>query len=355
MTKTAILLVNLGSPDEPTPPAVRRYLAEFLWDPRVVELPRLPWWLILHGIILNTRPAKSAAKYAQIWTPEGSPLKVHTEKQAKLLRGLIGVRGLRDVEVAWAMRYGQPSVGATLDGLAAAGCRRVLVVPMYPQFANSTTSSVMDAVAAWQRGNGAGKGMDIRSVRSYPGDPGYIGALAASVRRHWEQQNRAVASDRFLIMSFHGIPKRSVERGDPYQRECEETARQLAAALGLKDGQWRHTFQSRFGRAEWLQPYTQQTLEQLAAAGAANVDVICPGFPSDCLETLEEIAMENKEAFLGAGGKTFHYIPCLNENPDWIEALADLSLRHLGDWLPEGMNTGRVNPYRLAEEVKRTI
>ncbi len=335
-TKTAVLLVNLGSPDEPTPQAVRRYLAEFLWDPRVVEIPRLPWWLILHGIILNTRPAKSAAKYAQIWTAEGSPLKVHTEKQAKLLRGLLGMRGFigsRDIEVAWAMRYAQPSIGATLDRLATAGYKRVLVVPMYPQFANSTTTSVMDAVTAWQKK--AGTAMDIRSVRSYPADAGYIGALAASVRKHWEKQDRAVAGDRLLLMSFHGIPKRSVERGDPYQRECEETAHQLAAALGLKESQWRHTFQSRFGRAEWLQPYTQQTLEQLGAAGTANVDVICPGFVADCLETLEEIAMENKAAFIDAGGKAFHYIPCLNENADWIEALADLALRQLGDWLPE--------------------
>ena len=352
MSDTAVLLVNLGSPDEPTPAAVRRYLAEFLWDPRVVELPRLPWWLILHGIILNTRPAKSAAKYAQIWTAEGSPLKVHTERQAKLLRGTLGVRGLRDMEVAWAMRYGQPSIATALDRLAAQGCKRVLIVPMYPQYANSTTTSVMDAVAAWQRRAG---GMEIRSVRSFPGDPGYIGALAASVRKHWETQSRAVAGDRFLLMSFHGIPKRSVERGDPYQRECEETAHQLAAALGLKDGQWRHTYQSRFGRAEWLQPYTQQTLEQLAAAGTASVDVICPGFPADCLETLEEIAMENKAAFLGAGGRQFHYIPCLNENPDWIEALADLTLRHLGDWLPAGANTGRVNPYRSAENIARVV
>ncbi|SMB24859.1 Ferrochelatase [Sterolibacterium denitrificans] len=335
--KTAILLVNLGSPDEPTPAAVRRYLAEFLWDPRVVELPRLPWWLILHGIILNTRPAKSAEKYAQIWTPEGSPLKVHTEKQAKLLRGLLGMRGQREIIIAWAMRYGQPALDGVLDHLAAQGCQRILVVPLYPQYANSTTASVMDAVAAWQRRN---DGVDVRSVcnirnvRSFATDPGYIAALAASVRKHWQTQNRALAEDRLLLMSFHGIPKRSVERGDPYQRECEATAHQLATALNLKEDQWLHTFQSRFGRAEWLQPYTQQTLEKLAADGVRRVDVICPGFVADCLETLEEIALENKAAFLAAGGREFHYIPCLNENPDWIEALADLSLQQLGDWLP---------------------
>jgi ferrochelatase len=332
--KTAILLVNLGSPDAPTPAAVRRYLAEFLWDPRVVELPRLPWWLILHGIILNTRPAQSAAKYAQVWTAEGSPLKVHTEKQAKLLRGLLGQRGIsKDVVIDWAMRYGQPALDDVLDRLAAQGCRRILVVPMYPQFAHSTTSSVLDAIGKWQQQQPARQTVELRTLDSFASDPGYIAALANTVRKHWQTQNRALAEDRLLLMSFHGIPKRSVERGDPYQRECETTARQLAAALNLKEGQWLHTYQSRFGRAEWLQPYTQQTLEKLAADGVRCVDVICPGFVADCLETLEEIAIENKTAFLAAGGKAFHYIPCLNENPDWIAALADLCQPPLGDWL----------------------
>lgn len=326
--KTAVLLVNLGTPDAPTPAALRRYLGEFLWDPRVVEIPRLLWWLILHGIILTTRPAKSAAKYAQIWTSEGSPLKVHTEKQAKLLRGLLGVRGQRDIIVEWAMRYAQPAVGEKLDRLVEQGCTRILIVPMYPQYANSTTASVMDAVAAWQKGRRDLP--EIRAVRSFPAQPGYIAALAASVRQHWERVGRPDAATR-LVMSFHGIPKRTVERGDPYQRECEETAHQLADALGLKEGQWLHTFQSRFGRAEWLQPYTQSTLEQLGASGTRRVDVICPGFVADCLETLEEIAIENKAAFLGAGGKEFNYIPCLNERDDWIAALADLTLEHLGD------------------------
>lgn len=332
--KTAILLVNLGSPDAPTPAAVRRYLAEFLWDPRVVELPRLPWWLILHGIILHTRPAQSAAKYAQVWTAEGSPLKVHTEKQAKLLRGLLGQRGIsKDVVIDWAMRYGQPALDDVLDRLAAQGCRRILVVPMYPQFAHSTTSSVLDAIGKWQQQQPARQTVELRTLDSFASDSGYIAALANTVRKHWQTQNRALAEDRLLLMSFHGIPKRSVERGDPYQRECEATARQLAAALNLKEGQWLHTYQSRFGRAEWLQPYTQQTLEKLAADGVRCVDVICPGFVADCLETLEEIAIENKTAFLAAGGKTFHYIPCLNENPDWIAALADLCQQSLGNWL----------------------
>lgn len=336
--KTAILLVNLGSPDAPTPAALRRYLAEFLWDPRVVELPRLPWWLILHGIVLNTRPAQSAAKYAQVWTAEGSPLKVHTEKQAKLLRGLLGQRGIsKDMVIDWAMRYGQPALNDALDRLAAQGCQRILVVPMYPQFAHSTTSSVLDAVSRWQQAQPAtskhNQPIEIRTVHSFASDPGYIAALASSVQQHWRAHNRTRAEDRLLLMSFHGIPKRSVTRGDPYQRECEATARQLAAALDLREGQWLHTFQSRFGRAEWLQPYTQQTLEKLAAGGQRCVDVICPGFVADCLETLEEIAIENKTAFLANGGQEFHYIPSLNENPDWIAALANLCQQQLGDWL----------------------
>ena len=321
--KTALLLVNLGSPDAPTPAALRRYLAEFLWDRRVVELPRLPWWLILHGIILTTRPARSAAKYAKIWTTDGSPLKVHTEKQAKLLRGLLGLRGQRDIEVSWAMRYGAPAIATRLDEFARQGITQVRVIPLYPQYAGSTTASVMDAIADWQARHNTR--MEIHTQHSHPEHPAYIAALAASVRKHWQTQNRALADDRLLVMSFHGIPKRSVERGDPYAQECEKTAQQLARTLGLNENQWQLTYQSRFGRAEWLQPYTQPTLEQHARQGRSIVDVICPGFVADCLETLEEIALENRHAFLNAGGKEFHYIPCLNENPGWIEALADLA------------------------------
>ncbi len=330
--RTAILLVNLGSPDEPEPSALRRYLAEFLWDPRVVDLPRLPWWLILHGVILRTRPAKSAEKYARIWTDEGSPLKVHTEKQAKLLRGFLGARGRPEIDVSWAMRYGRPSIGGALDQLVAQGFERVLVLPLYPQYAHSTTASVMDAVAAWVAGSKSP--MAVGVLPSFPEDEGYIGALAASVRKHWQTQGRAVDDDRFLLMSFHGIPRKVAQRGDPYPQECERTARRLAEVLGLRENQWRLTYQSRFGRAEWLQPYTQQTLETLGAGGKKIVDVICPGFVSDCLETLEEIAMENKAAFLKAGGQEFHFIPCLNENPDWIESLEKLVLKQLSTASP---------------------
>lgn len=317
---TAILLLNLGTPDAPTAPAVKRYLAEFLGDPRVVELPRLLWLPILHGIILRTRPAKSAAKYATIWTPEGSPLKVHTERQAKLLRGLLGERGRKDLLIDWAMRYGNPSIPSVLDRLAAAGASEILVLPLYPQYAGSTTASTEDAVAAWVKRQA--KAPAIRWVRDYPTDPGYIGALAASVREHWQAHGRGEK----LIMSFHGIPQRSVDQGDPYASQCHATAQALAAALDLPSGQWLATFQSRFGAAKWLQPYTQPTLEELARGGLKRVDVLCPGFPADCLETLEEIAMECRDAFLHAGGSEFHYIPCLNERPDWIAALANLCL-----------------------------
>jgi ferrochelatase len=327
MTRSAILLVNLGTPDAPTAPAVKRYLAEFLGDPRVVELPRLLWLPILHGIILRTRPAKSAAKYATIWTPEGSPLKVHTERQAKLLKGLLGERGHRipgDLLIDWAMRYGNPSIPSVLDRLAAEGVTEILVLPLYPQFAGSTTASTQDAVNAWlQRQK---QPPAVRWVQDYPADPGYIGALAASIREHWLAHGRSEK----LVMSFHGIPQRSVDRGDPYADQCHATAQALAAALGLSPDQWLATFQSRFGAAKWLQPYTQPTLEELARGGLKRVDVLCPGFPADCLETLEEISMECREAFLHAGGETFHYLPCLNERPDWIAALADLGLARLG-------------------------
>ena len=320
---SAILLVNLGTPEAPTAPALRRYLAEFLGDPRVVELPRLLWLPILYGIILNTRPAKSAEKYAKIWTTEGSPLKVHTERQAKLVKGLLGHRGINDIAVAWAMRYGQPSVATALDQLTQAGAKRVVVVPLYPQYAGSTTTSTKDAVQAWQRRNP--DATEIIEIDDYHEHTGYIGALAQSVRDHWMKQGKP---DK-LVMSFHGIPKRSVDRGDPYAGHCRRTAELLAAELGLTADAWQLTFQSRFGAAEWLQPYTQPTLEQMGRDAVKCVDVICPGFPCDCLETLEEIAMECRDAFLASGGREFRYISCLNERPDWIAALTDIALTNL--------------------------
>ena len=332
--RTGILYVNLGTPDAPTAPALRRYLKEFLSDPRVVEIPKPIWWLILNGIILNTRPAKSAAKYATVWEAEGSPLAVHTERQAKLLRGALGAVGHPEIEVAWAMRYGNPSIASKLDALKAAGCTRILILPAYPQYAAATTASVGDMVATWaQRTRNV---PELRFVRNYHDHPGYIAALASSVREHWMHHGRLESGDQ-LVMSFHGLPRFSLDKGDPYFCECQKTGRLLAEALELDKDQYRITFQSRFGRAEWLQPYTQPTLEALAGSGTRRVDVICPGFVGDCLETLEEIGLECKEAFLthgkNDGGKVFHYIPCVNERADWIAALTKIATTHLGHWL----------------------
>lgn len=321
--KTAILLINLGTPDAPTPPALRKYLKQFLWDPRVVELPRPLWWLVLNLIVLNTRPRQSADKYAKVWMPEGSPLKVHTERQAKLLRGYLGQSGQGDILIEWAMRYGEPSVGSALDRLKSAGCARILIVPLYPQYSVSTTASALDAVGEWVRRNPAAA--EIASIDNFHQDTGYLSALAASIRAHWMDYGRP---DK-LVMSFHGLPKVSIVRGDPYYGQCLESGRLLAAELGLAEKDYAITFQSRFGPAEWLQPYTQATLESLGRQGVARVDVVCPGFVSDCLETLEEIAMECRAAFLAAGGKEFRYIPCLNGRHEWIEALAALIRQRL--------------------------
>ncbi|HEV6965910.1 ferrochelatase [Roseateles sp.] len=324
-TDVAVLLCNLGTPDAPTAPALRRYLAQFLSDPRVVEIPRLVWALILHGIILRVRPAKSAAKYATVWTPEGSPLKVWTERQAKLLQGLLGERGLH-VRVACAMRYGQPAIAATLDALKREGVRRVLVLPAYPQYSGATTASVVDDVARWALKTRHLP--ELRFVNRYHDDAGYIAALAQTVREHWQREGRGEK----LVMSFHGMPERTLHLGDPYHCECLKTGRLLAEALGLKEGEWMVSFQSRFGRAKWLQPYTEPSLVALARGGAKSVDVICPGFAADCLETLEEIAQEARDAFLAAGGQRFAYIPCLNDHPAGIRALAALAERHLQGW-----------------------
>lgn len=323
--RTAVLFCNLGTPDSPTTADVRRYLGEFLSDPRVVEIPRLLWWLILHGIILRFRPAKSAAKYASIWTPEGSPLKIWTEKQAKLLQGWLGQRG-HPVQVRYAMRYGQTSIPSQLDALKAGGATRVLILPAYPQYSATTTASLFDAVYAW-----AGKVRNIpelRFVNRYHDDQRYISALAMSIQRYWKSNGRP---DQ-LVMSFHGVPERTLQLGDPYHCECFKTARLLAEQLGLTKEQFKVTFQSRLGRAKWLQPYTEPTLIALGKAGVNRVDVVCPGFTSDCLETLEEIAIEGKAAYLTAGGREFHYIPCLNDDPVWITALCELTLQHLAGW-----------------------
>jgi len=322
---TGVLYCNLGTPDAPTAPAVRRYLAQFLSDPRVVEIPKLLWWLILHGIILRVRPAKSAAKYVTVWMPEGSPLKVWTQKQARLLAGYLGERGHR-VQVAFAMRYGTPAIGRELDALKAAGATRILVLPMYPQYCAATTASVNDAIYQWAQRVRALP--ELRFVNRYHDDPAYIAALAKRVSDHWMSHGRP---DK-LVMSFHGMPRRTRDLGDPYHGECLETGRLLAQRLDLKDDQWLVTFQSRFGKAEWLQPYTEPTLVGLAKQGVRRVDVMCPGFTADCLETLEEIAQEARDAFLEAGGAEFNYIPCLNDQHEWIAALSAIAIRHLQGW-----------------------
>lgn len=323
--RTAVLYCNLGTPDSPSAADVRRFLAEFLGDPRVVEIPRLLWLLILHGVILRVRPAKSGAKYATIWTKEGSPLKVWTEKQAKMLQGWLTERG-HDVQVRYAMRYGQSSIGSQLDALKAAGATRILLLPAYPQYSATTTASLWDAVYQW-----TGKTRtipELRFVNHYHDDPRYIAALAARVRTHWQANGRPDV----LVMSFHGVPERTLHLGDPYHCECRKTARLLAQALDLATDQYKVTFQSRLGRAKWLEPYTEPSLIEMGKAGVKRVDVICPAFTSDCLETLEEIDQEARAAFLSSGGKEFHYIPCLNDDPAWIGALTDITEQHLQGW-----------------------
>ncbi|WP_374348901.1 ferrochelatase [Chitinimonas sp.] len=323
--RVGILLINLGTPEAPTARAVRPYLKQFLSDPRVIEIPKVLWWLILNGIILNTRPAKSAAKYASIWTRDGSPLAVHTRSQAKLLQGYLGDKG-QPVMVEWGMRYGKPSVADQLAALKAKGCDRVLVVPMYPQYAASSTGSAMDAVAD------AIKSMrnppEIRFLKHFHDAPGYIDTLARRVEAHWQKNGRG----EHLLMSFHGVPRFSLYKGDPYHCECHKSARLLAERLGLLKGQYTVTFQSRFGRAEWLKPYTSEVLHTLGKQKTARLDVICPGFVADCLETLEEIAMEGKADFLSAGGGDYRYIAALNAEADWIAALADIVTPHLAGW-----------------------
>lgn len=322
---TGVLYCNLGTPDEPTPAAVRRYLAEFLSDPRVVEIPRAAWLPLLYGVILPLRSARSAAKYATIWSPEGSPLKLWTDKQAKLLQGWLGEHGHR-VKVRYAMRYGNPSIASQLDALKAAGATRILILPAYPQYSGTTTASIVDAVTAWSAG--IRNLPELRFVNRYHDDAGYVQALARRVEAHWREHGRG----DHLVMSFHGVPERTLHLGDPYHCECQKTARLLASRLRLDKDKYTVSFQSRFGKAKWLEPYTEPSLRALASRGVASVDVLCPGFTGDCLETLEEIAMEGRQAFLTSGGKQFQYIPCLNDDAAWIAALGRLAEQHLAGW-----------------------
>ncbi len=324
--KTGVLLVNLGTPDEPTPAAVRRYLAEFLWDPRVVEMPRWLWWFALHGIILRVRPGKVARAYQSVWTDTGSPLLAITRRQSECLQAVLDTQHQAPAEVAIAMRYGNPSIASALKDLRDKGVQRLLILPMYPQYSATTTASVYDAVfdelKTWRRVP------ELRLIQTYYNDAGYIQALKASVEQYWQQHGRAER----LLMSFHGIPKRYITAGDPYHFESLETGRLLAEALGLGETDYAITFQSRFGRGEWLKPATDHTLNEWGKSGVKSVQVVCPGFSADCLETLEEIDEQNRNFFLKSGGESFAYIPALNDSGDHINVLAQLVLQHLQGW-----------------------
>ncbi len=325
-----ILITNLGTPDAPTSSALRKYLGEFLWDSRVVEIPRPVWWLILHGFVLPFRPRRSAKNYLRIWDNEGSPLLLTAQKQAAALQAYLNNQFPGPVITALGMRYGNPSIESALEKLREANVQRLLVFPLYPQYSAATTASTFDAVAAvfnkWRRIP------EMRMINQYHDDPDYIGALARSIREHWQRHGR----EGRLLMSFHGMPKRTLLAGDPYYCQCQKTGRLIAERLELADDEWFVSFQSRFGREEWLQPYTDKTLKKWAKEGVKRVDVISPGFSADCVETLEELDLENREVFMAAGGEEYFYIPALNERDDHIRALGELVLRHTQGWPGSG-------------------
>jgi protoporphyrin/coproporphyrin ferrochelatase len=332
----AVVLVNLGTPDSAQTGAVRRYLAEFLADPRVIEMPRLLWRLILHGVILRIRPRRSAHAYQQVWTERGSPLRFHTEDLVAATQAALQGKGQQRIEVHAAMRYGNPSLTSVLDGLMRRNLRRLLVLPLYPQYSGSTTGSVFDAVAdtlkTWRWVP------ELGFVSDYYDRPGYAPLLAERVRAY-RKQNGAGAH---LLFSFHGIPERYLHAGDPYYCQCLATARLTAEQLQLNATQWSVSFQSRVGRERWLSPYTDTELKRLAGAGVKSLDVICPAFAVDCLETLEEIAMQGRDIFMAAGGEQFRYIPALNAGTDHARWLAQLIMQSTAHW-PES------NPERLAD------
>jgi ferrochelatase len=321
-----VLLVNLGTPEAPTPKAVRRYLAEFLGDPRVIDAPRWLWWPILHGVILRIRPPKVAKAYASVWQEEGSPLMAIGRRQQRALRERLASQTGESIPVELAMTYGKPSMEEAGLKLRESGVDRIVVLPLYPQFSRTTTAAVFQRLA---------KALEpcphlpeLRFVRDYHDHPDYISALAASVRQHWEANG-----DRGrLLMSYHGIPKRYVDNGDPYARHCEKTSRLLAEELGLGEGEWFQSYQSRFGREEWLKPYTDETLKAWGADKIECVDVISPAFAADCLETLEEIDAENRHYFQEAGGGRYRYIPALNDRPEHVTLLTKLVEQHTAGW-----------------------
>ena len=343
--KLGILLVNLGSPDAPTPSAVRKYLAQFLADPRVVEANRFIWWLVLHGIILRFRPSRAAKAYQKVWTEEGSPLLHYTRLQTQAIQKKLEDRFRGHVIADMAMTYGKPSIKNGLEGLRKAGARRLLILPLYPQYSGTTTAAVFDQVTNVLQG---WRWLpDLRMINQYHDHPKYIEALANSIKNQWANNERG----ELLLFSFHGIPQRYVNNGDPYFCHCQKTARLVAEKLELKADEWKVVFQSRFGREPWLEPYCSVTLQELPASGIKNVDIICPGFTADCLETLEEIKMENKDLFIEAGGETFNYIPCLNESEDHMTALCEILTAHMFGW-PETMPNWDAG--KLAVEANKT-
>ena len=320
---TGVLLTNLGTPDAPTPSALRKYLAQFLSDPRVIETPRWLWWPILHGVILRVRPRRSAKAYREVWTEAGSPLLAISEKQCGAIRSELDKDAGASVRVELGMRYGNPSIRSSLEKLQGCNVRKLVILPLYPQYSAATTASTFDAVAGvlktWRHIP------QVRMITGYHDDPGYIDALAESVRSHWAHTGRP---DK-LLFSFHGLPRSYVLAGDPYADECRATARLLARQLDLGEDLWDVSFQSRFGPRAWLQPYTDKLLQEWGRSGIGHVHVICPGFAADCLETLEEIKLQNRDFFLAAGGKTFSYIPALNDRPRHITALCDIIRAHI--------------------------
>ncbi len=325
--RLGVLMVNLGTPEAPETRPVRRYLAQFLSDPRIIELPRWLWLIILHGIILRIRPSRSAKAYREVWSKEtGSPLLSISKLQAAALRAELERRFGDDVAVALGMRYGEPSIDSALTELEAAGVRRLVVLPMYPQYSGTTTASVFDAVTArLQRTRWI---PELRFINQYCDDPAFVHALADTVRESWEKHGRG----DLLVTSYHGIPKRYLTSGDPYHCLCHKTTRLLAEELGMERDAVRVVFQSRVGREEWLKPYCDETMKALPGEGIKSIDVLSPAFASDCLETIEEISGENREYFEEHGGERFVYIPCLNDRPDHIGFLADLVERHAQGW-----------------------
>ena len=322
--KTGVLLINLGTPAAPTAAAVRPYLRSFLSDRRIVDLPALLWQPLLRGVILPLRAKKSAANYAKVWFKEGSPLEVFTRRQCEGLQSRLP----EDVAVAYAMSYSEPSIPSAIEALKAQGVGRLLVLPLYPQYAGSSSGAALDQVHdALKRQRNQ---MSLRTVSRFYDHPAYIGAQAAQIRNYRAQHG----SGGKLLFSFHGIPLRHERNGDPYQSECRHSARLIAAELGLGEQDYEVCFQSRFGPAKWLEPNTQQLIKQLAKKNAGGrIDIACPGFVADCLETMEEIAISGRELFHAAGGSDYHYIPCLNDNPDWLDALAQIVRENGAGWL----------------------